>query len=74
MKIAVCALLVALCGCGGLFLAKKYNRKERLFFDLNNFCCSFNANLGYERAPVEKLLENNEIFSAKIFCSLPTFI
>lgn len=70
MKIAVCALLVALCGCGGLFLAKKYNRKERLFFDLNNFCCSFNANLGYERAPVEKLLENNENLFGKDFLQL----
>lgn len=70
MKIILCVLFISACGYGGFLLSKKYGRVERLYFDLNNFCCTFNANLGYEKVPIEKLLADNETLFEKDFIYL----
>lgn len=73
MKLAICVLLLAICGGGGIFMAKKYKRKERLFFDLYNFCCNFKANLGYVREPIEKLLDSNDRMFGVDFAAFSDF-
>ena len=72
MKLLLCAVLVAVCGCGGLFLSKKYKRKERLFFDLNNFFVAASTPISaMKEYQLKNFWKTTKIFSERIFLSWP---